>query len=152
MYQRVLFATDGSAFAEAALADAIEMARMAAGEMRVVTVVEAPAFHGTPEATVLYETEMYKSLVEELEKIARAAVERAAYHARARGVQCSTAIRHGLPADEILAEAKDWRADAIVLATHGRSGLGRLFVGSVASKVVHHATCPVLLHRAAPTE
>ncbi len=147
MYQRILFSTDGSPFAEEALGEAIGLAKLASGHLRIVSVIESPAFHGTPEAMMLYETEMYRSLHAELEKLARGAVERAVAAAGDAGVRVSSTIRSGLPADEILAEAADWDADCIVLATHGRSGLGRLLLGSVASRVLQHARCPVLLHR-----
>lgn len=149
MYKKILFPTDGSPFAEEALRDAIQLTKLGEGRMRIVSVVESPAFHGTPEALALYQTEMYKSLQAELAKVARGAVERAAQFAGDAGVPASTVVREGLPVHEILAEAHDWAADCIVMATHGRSGLGRLLLGSVAGKVVQHAECPVLLHRAA---
>jgi nucleotide-binding universal stress UspA family protein len=148
MYQKILYATDGSAFAEEALRDAIQLAKLGEGRLRIVSVIEGPAFHGTPEAMALYQTEMYQSLQEELKKVARGAVERAATFAGDSGVSASTVIREGLPADEIVKEAQDWGADCVVMATHGRSGLGRLVLGSCAGRVVHDAPCPVLLHRA----
>lgn len=52
--------------------------------------------------------------------------------------------RQGDPATEILAAAESWRADLIVMGTHGRGGLGRLVLGSVAEAVMRHAPCPVL--------
>lgn len=148
MYQKILFATDGSQFAEEALRDAIQLAKVGNGRLRVVSVVEGPAFHGTPEAMALYETEMYKSLQAEVERVARAAVQRAAKHADDAGVGASVSVREGLAADEIVKEAKEWGADCVVMATHGRSGIGRLVLGSCAGRVVHDAPCPVLLHRA----
>ena len=147
MYQKILYATDGSAFAEEALRDAIQLAKLGDGRLRVVSVVEGPAFHGTPEAMALYQTEMYKSLQEELAKVARSAVQRAATFAGESGLAASTSIREGLPADEIVKEANEWGADCIVMATHGRSGIGRIVLGSCAGRVVHDAPCPVLLHR-----
>jgi len=53
-------------------------------------------------------------------------------------------VREGLPADEIVAEARRRRADLIVVGTHGRTGLRRFFLGSVAARVVTLARCPVL--------
>ena len=148
MYTHILFATDGSAFSDDALRDAIGLAKVSGGSLRVVTVVESPSFHGTPEAMVLYETEMYRTLSTELERIGRGAVERATRAALDAGIAATSAVRHGLPSEEILAEAREWGADCIVLATHGRTGLGRLLMGSVASRVVHGADVPVVLHRA----
>ena len=48
---------------------------------------------------------------------------------------------------EIVAEAEDWGADVIVVSTHGRTGLSRLVLGSVANQVVNNAPCPVMLYR-----
>jgi nucleotide-binding universal stress UspA family protein len=148
MYQKILFATDGSRFAEEALRDAIQLAKLGNGSIRVVSVVESPGFHGTPEAMALYETEMYRSLQGELERVARGAVERAAKAAQDAGLAASTSMREGVPSDEIVKDAKEWGADCIVMATHGRSGIGRFVLGSCAGRVVHDAPCPVLLHRA----
>jgi nucleotide-binding universal stress UspA family protein len=53
-------------------------------------------------------------------------------------------LRQGDAANEIVAAADDWRTDLIVMGTHGRGGLGRLLLGSVAEAVMRHAPCPVL--------
>lgn len=58
-----------------------------------------------------------------------------------------TDLRRGLPFEEIVAAAGEMKADLIVLATHGYSGLKRVFLGSTAERVVQHATCPVLVAR-----
>ena len=147
MYKKVLFTTDGSRFAEDSLPYAIDLAKQCGAQLEVMTVVENPVFYGTPEATALYDAEFYRSLAAELDKLATSAVERGAASATAAGMKATTRIRRGSPADEIVAEAKEWGADVIVLSTHGRTGLGRLFLGSVANSLVHHAPCPVLLHR-----
>jgi len=54
-------------------------------------------------------------------------------------------VRCGDPVREILAAAHEWRADLLVLGTHARSGLARMFVGSTAEGVLRHSTCPVLI-------
>lgn len=147
MFQRILYTTDGSRFAETALPYAVGLAKQCRAELRALSVVENPIFYGVPEATALYDAEFYRSLSSELEKIAGTALERAREAAAEAGVECTTRLRHGGPADEVLGEAKEWGADAIVLSTHGRSGLARLLLGSVANNVVNHAPCPVLLCR-----
>jgi nucleotide-binding universal stress UspA family protein len=147
MFSRVLFTTDGSQFAERALTTALGLAQQCSAELRVVTVVENPVFYGVPEATALYDADFYRSLSTELEKLAKAALERAEAAAEKAGVPVSTTVRHGTPGDEVIAEARQWGADVVVLSTHGRSGLARLLLGSVANNVVNHAPCPVLLCR-----
>ena len=65
------------------------------------------------------------------------------------GVSSVAVVESGDPADVLLSEAKGRRADVIMLATHGRSGLGRLIYGSVADKILTHSPIPVFLARAA---
>ena len=148
MFKKVLFTTDGSRFAEDSLPYAIDLALQCKAAFRAVTVVENPVFYGTPEATALYEAEFYRSLSSELEKMAQTGVEKSAQQATSKGLQASSIVRHGSPGDEIVAEAVDWGADVIVMSTHGRSGLVRALLGSVANRLVNHAPCPILLHRA----
>jgi nucleotide-binding universal stress UspA family protein len=64
------------------------------------------------------------------------------------GVEVEYRLTQGEPAREILAEARDCGCDLIVMGTHGRTGLGRLLMGSVAEQVVRKAPCPVLTVKA----
>ena len=66
---------------------------------------------------------------------------------RSQGVNTAWAIRRGRPADEILAAAQEGGADLIAMATHGRTGVGRLLFGSVAEAVLRRATVPVFMIR-----
>ena len=145
MFKKVLLTTDGSKFAEKALPYAVDLAKQCGAHVRAVTVVENPVFYGMPEAAALYDAEFYRSLAAELEKAAQAAVDRATEAGKKAGVPVTATIRHGMPADEVLAEAKEWGADVIVTSTHGRSGMARLLLGSVSTRLVNHAPCPVLL-------
>jgi nucleotide-binding universal stress UspA family protein len=65
-----------------------------------------------------------------------------------QGVEVSSEVRFGHPAEEIIAYARDIKADLIAMCTHGRSGIARWAYGSVADKVLRSAACPVLLVRA----
>lgn len=62
-------------------------------------------------------------------------------------VPATTEVRGGAPASEIIKAAVDYGANLIVMATHGRTGLSHLVVGSVAEDVIRHASCPVLAVR-----
>ena len=62
-------------------------------------------------------------------------------------IKLEAVVREGTAPEEILAEAKEKDADLIVMATHGRTGLSHMVMGSVAEKVVRQATCPVLTIR-----
>ena len=68
--------------------------------------------------------------------------------ARAAGVHVRPVLRRGVPYAEIVALATDERADLILIGTHGRGGLNRALLGSVADRVVRLAPCPVLTVRA----
>ncbi|MFN8515911.1 MAG: universal stress protein [Thermomicrobiales bacterium] len=63
-----------------------------------------------------------------------------------------TLLREGAPASDIVAAAQEWQADLIVVGTHGRGGLGRLVLGSVAESVLRDAPCPVLVVRMGTAE
>jgi nucleotide-binding universal stress UspA family protein len=67
---------------------------------------------------------------------------------RGRGGPAKGLVLEGIPHDRIVRAARSTRADLIVLGTHGRTGLGRVFLGSVAARVVTLAPCPVLTVRA----
>ena len=62
-------------------------------------------------------------------------------------IPVQTEVRIGKPHREIVAEAKEARADLIVIATHGYTGLTHAFIGSTAERVVQHSSCPVLVVR-----
>lgn len=65
----------------------------------------------------------------------------------ARGLQCEATVREGAPAETIAAVRDEFGADLVAMATHARSGLGRLLLGSVADAVVRQASVPVLVVR-----
>lgn len=67
--------------------------------------------------------------------------------ARAEGLKARSALRTGVPYQEIVALARAERADLIVIGTHGRGGMNRVLLGSIADRVVRLAPCPVLTVR-----
>ena len=69
--------------------------------------------------------------------------ERAADWLREQGLLAETSVRDGEPGPAVVAEAKEWGADLVVVGSRGHKGLRRLFEGSVAHYVVDHAHCPV---------
>ncbi len=81
-------------------------------------------------------------------KWAESALEDWVARARAEGLSARAALRTGVAHQEIVALATDERADAIVIGTHGRGGIDRALLGSVADRVIRLAPCPVLTVRA----
>jgi len=78
---------------------------------------------------------------------AASSLKRAARHCIEAGAQVIAEIREGAPTREILRYAEEVRAGLVALATHGRTGLDRALMGSVAEEVLRKTTCPVLLRR-----
>jgi universal stress protein A len=141
-HKRVLIALDGSASSEAVLRFVLEIAGPLDMTVVLLRVVEPP----TPPMA----DDTYRVLAEDWETRRRDAEEYLAPIAaalRARGVDTSWEVRRGRPADEILAAADESAADMIAMATHGRTGFGRLLFGSVAEAVLRRAQVPVFMIR-----
>lgn len=145
-YRTLLVPHDGSPSADQAL---IEVRRLAASNLvRVVIVTAIPE---SEDKAYFADAVQPDSLVHERQaEINRvtAYVMRTADALRAEGIRVDTRIEMGKPAEVILRGAHEERADTIVMATHGRGGVQRLWLGSVAMKVVQTAGLPVLLVRA----
>ena len=147
---QLLVPLDGSAFAEAALPHATELARAFGGSILLLYVVVPPYVPYTEmPAAPAGAAEVANMIVEEaLEKAERYLAD-VSERLRRDGLPVQTAVCKGSPADTILRQALVVNARLIVMATHGRSGLRRLLLGSVAHEVVHRALLPVLLVRPA---
>jgi nucleotide-binding universal stress UspA family protein len=140
--KRVLVALDGSTSSEAVLRFVLEIAGPLDMTVMLLRVVESPV----PPMT----DDVYRAPVETIEERRRDAEEYLAPIAsalRARGVQTAWEVRRGRPAEEILAAAGESGVDMIAMATHGRTGFGRLLFGSVAEMVLRRATVPVFMIR-----
>ena len=146
MYQRILVPIDGSATSERALQEAIKLAA-GKGQLRLVYVVEE-AYPLDAEGFAVID---YAALQEAVRKTGERSLAQAAENARRSGITAETALLD-LGGERVAGvidnEALNWKADLIVIGTHGRSGLSRLLLGSVAEDVVHRASVPVLLVRA----
>ena len=132
----ILVATDFSAIADAALQHAIALARLHSTSIRLVHVVEAVA----PSAPHLGLPENIESRI--TDRVATLLAEREQQIAE-QGIEVETRSKRGVAADCILAEATE--ASTIVLGTHGYGGFRQFFVGSVATRVLRGAPCPVLV-------
>jgi nucleotide-binding universal stress UspA family protein len=140
-FQRILIAVDGSPLAAHAADVGIELARALDGELALIFVVD-PALSYAPEGGVP---------ATELIKLAEQDGKRLLAEFRPRATLQGPPLEFvqiGTPAHEIVKAAKEWPADIIVIASHGRSGVGRLLLGSVAEGVMRHAPCAVLVVRA----
>jgi universal stress protein A len=141
-HKRVLVALDGSTSSEAVLRFVLEIAGPLDMTVMLLRVVEPPV----PAVT----DDVYRAPLETLEERRCDAEEYLAPIAaalRARGVGTAWEVRQGRPADEILAAAAESGVDMVAMATHGRTGFGRLLFGSVAEMVLRRTTVPVFMIR-----
>ena len=141
-HKRVLVALDGSASSEAVLRFLLEIAGPLDMTVLLLRVLEpiTPSVIETTRQMVLEDVEGRRRDAEEYLAPIAAAL-------RAKGVTVSWQVRRGRPAEEILAAARDSHVDLIAMATHGRTGIGRLLFGSVAENVLRHAPVPVFMLR-----
>jgi nucleotide-binding universal stress UspA family protein len=147
MYQRILVPIDGSPTSEHALQEAIKLAD-GKSRLRLIYVIEATY----PLDAVAYTLIDHAALQEAIRKTGERALAKAAEKVQRSGMTAETELLD-VPAERVSAvidsDALNWKADLIVIGTHGRSGLNRLLLGSVAEEVVRGTSLPVLLVRAA---
>lgn len=143
IFYRIVVPTDFSQGSEEAWLLARRLAAHLGSELVLVHVFsEAPLWgEGTLNA------EHVRSVYESGRQWVTTRLEEWARQAHAEGRSVRTALREGVPHDEIVALATDERADLIVMGTAGRGGLGRALLGSVADRVLRLAPCPVMLVR-----
>ncbi|WP_416839386.1 universal stress protein [Haloferax sp. DFSO52] len=141
MYSHILFPTDGSECADAALAHAIDHATRYDATLHVLYVADVrEAGHVAPAvSTSRVRDALYDSGQEALDRVATEAED--------AGVAVETTVTEGTPESEILEFAHRDEIDLVVMGTHGRSGLGRYIIGSVAERVVRGSPVPVLTVR-----
>lgn len=139
--KRILVPTDLSEGAEQALDYACELARMLGAEIHLLNVVAIPSL-GVPELGVA----MTSTIIDQLVTENQTALDRLA-QTRCTAQLGQVLIRVGDPRDVIERIAEELGADLIVMGTHGRRGISRALLGSVAETVVRSAPCAVLTVR-----
>jgi len=142
VYEQILVPTDGSEGSAHVALQAIELAEQYGATIHALYAID----------------EDVRGLIEgvagddRLRERGQRAVEQVERMARAHDVEAVTELREGNPAETILDYAGEIGADLIVAGTHGRSGLERRVIGSVAERLVRHATCPVMTVRLPETD
>jgi universal stress protein A len=133
----ILFPTDFSHASDAALAHAEALAKQQGARLLIVHVEEPPLAYGGGELYYGIPEPSSERILEMLEDVTPADT----------SVPFTHRLTMGDPAGEVVRLAEEEQADMIVLGTHGRTGLTRLLMGSVAEAIVRHAPCPVLVYR-----
>ncbi len=132
---KILLATDGSKFSDAAAHSVARQFRPQETHVRVLSVVEPISETSPPQMSPHYFPELHDQVVE-----AQQVTGRAAKMLADAGFTVSTSVLTGEPKTVILQEAADWGADLIVVGSHGRTGLKRLLLGSVSEAIAHQTT------------
>jgi nucleotide-binding universal stress UspA family protein len=148
MYKTVLVPLDGSQFSEHALPLALDVARKAGGTLRL-THVQLPMASVYSEAPLFLEDEVEAHLAERERSRWQGYLDGVAGRVRqaAPGVAVATIIQQGEPAETLQRDAEAAGADLVVMTTHARGALGRLWLGSVADELLRHLRVPLLLIR-----
>jgi universal stress protein A len=143
-FRRILHPTDFSRASSPALRRAVALARACRAPLVLLHVMTPPSpfiGEGAPPSS-------YVDLLTLARRSAKRRLAAALARVKRERVRVQAIFAEGLPADAILRAARCTRADLIVMGTHGRTGVSRVFLGSVAERIVRESRCPVLTVRA----
>lgn len=146
MYTRIVVPLDGSDLAEEALVQARDLAQRLSIPLHIVRVVDTYRTQAVPATGMALDYSMLAELAEEEQEDARAYIKNEIAKLSDEGLSVTGEVLHGPIAQRIVDSANP--DDVIVMSSHGRTGIKRWFLGSVAEEVMRRAHCPVLLHRA----
>jgi nucleotide-binding universal stress UspA family protein len=143
--KRLLVPIDFTDTGDRALDYAIELAAKVGADITVMHAYELPIY-GFPDGAMIATAEV----ATRVSTAAQKALDNAVDTRKDRGVQLTALLRDGVPWEEIVNVANELQVDMIVIGTHGRRGLSRVLLGSVAENVIRTSTRPVLTIHAAP--
>lgn len=150
MFRRILVPIDGSPTSNRGLDEAIGLASDQKAKICLLHVIDAMIVPTGPDGLMYMPPSYADDYIRSLRAESKNLLGRAEAKVRKRGIEVETvsleAVGHQV-ADLITKQAKKWRADVIVLGTHGRRGLSRVVMGSDAEMVLREAPIPVLLVR-----
>jgi nucleotide-binding universal stress UspA family protein len=144
MMRRILHPSDFSTASNAALKKAIDLAKASRGQLLIVHVL-SPIVPVAGEGYI--SPKVYDEIAASNRTWAQKQLAKLLAQAKKAGARASGALLEGIAHEQIIRFARSKRVDVVVMGTHGRSGLAKLFLGSVAGRVVSGATCPVLTVR-----
>ena len=144
MYRTILLPLDGSERAESILPHVEELALRYKAKVILIQVIESTQLLQVSDGGSM---EAYQKALGELEKEATAYLGRLQEYFLKKGINAHINICHGAVVEEIIKVAENEKVDIIALASHGRTGLSRVFYGSVAAGILHRIDRPLLLVR-----
>lgn len=136
--RKIVVATDGSVASNKAIDRAIELAKTQDVEIIVVNVAEEYCPIGLAEIDC---DTIHKLILKESKAIMQAALDRF----NAAGIEAKGVVEYGNPAEKIIDVVKKEKADEIIASSHGKHGAKKLLMGSVTSRLVEWAPCPVVV-------
>ena len=142
--KKILYATDYSKASARAFDEAVKLAKQNRAELLVVHVVEPTPYVAGEEFAG---AEIYAKLDDMAKREAQSAMSKVMLRLKKLRIKAQSLLLRGSARDQIVKAAKSKKADMIVIGTHGRTGLSKLFMGSVAGSVVSTAACPVMTVR-----
>lgn len=143
--RRILHASDFSSASRVAFTTAVQTAKRSRSTLLLVHVMSLPVVPLAGDGYI--SPRGWQDLERSLRTQSQRQLAKLVARARKAGVRATGLLLEGQPAERIVRAAKANHADLIVMGTHGRSGLAKLFLGSVAERVVGTAPCPVLTAR-----
>ena len=144
MYKQIVVPLDGSELAEEALNQAKNLSKSSGSPLKLVRVVDTYRTQSLPATGMALDYAMLSELAEEEIEDAKKYLTDKVEALRNEGFEVSGDVLHGPIARQIVSVADE--NDIIVMSSHGRTGIKRWFLGSVAEEVMRNAECPVLLH------
>lgn len=151
LYKRILVPVDGSTTSNAGLKEAVRLAKNQHARLRLLNVVDEMIVFNTPDGGINVEP-----ILNALKRGGKRILRKSEKAAAAQGVRPESELWEsaGVRVAQVIVErARRWRADLIIMGTHGRRGVNRMLLGSDAELVVRNASVPVLLvHAAARTK
>ena len=143
--RRILYATDFSKASARALDEAVRLAKQNHAELLVVHVIEPAGQYAAGED--FGGVELYMKIEEAAEQDAQRSMQKLMGKLKQARVNAKSLLIKGLAPEQIVKAARSRKANMIVIGTHGRTGLSKLVMGSVAGKVISLASCPVVVVR-----
>lgn len=150
MYRQIIVPLDGSPLAEEALEEAKKVAKASSTPLKLLRVVDTYRTQSLPATGMALDYSMLGELAEEEIQDATAYLTTMVAQTKDEGFDVTGDVLHGPIARQICSAAES--NDLIVMSSHGRTGIKRWFLGSVAEEVMRNAECPVLLHKSKDIE
>lgn len=145
MFKNILVPTDGSELSDKAIRAAIEFAKSNGSRIVALSVAEPYPYSPLADNPFAPDAGAYE---EKMKALAQAYVQKVADAAKEAGIATETCVTLSFtPYDEIVKAAAQFHCDVIFMASHGRKGLNKLFIGSETQKVLAHTELPVLVFR-----